>query len=186
MGGVHIPADLDPDDARRRSRLIDELRAAREARNLSPKNIADRLGVTAPNVYAIEGRTTWQACTISRYARAVGWRIEWLLEDITVPDDGDVMAIVIAAGDTSTPERADRVAWRALCNDLVRIRRATYSAVDMGRIIGIHENAVHHWEANPDGSSVIAAQRHARGLGGQLGWNLRPAGAQLVPPRTAA
>jgi len=175
MRGVRIPADLDPDDARRRSELIDQLRAAREAAGLSRRNVADRLGVTAPNINAIEGRTTWQARVIARYARALGRRIEWQLEDLTIPDDDDVMALIIAAGDTSTPDRADRVAWRALCNDLVRIRRATYSVVDMAQRIGIHENAVHHWESHPDGSSIITAQRHARGLGGRLGWTLHEA-----------
>jgi DNA-binding XRE family transcriptional regulator len=186
MGCVNIPADLDPDDAVRREHLIDELRAAREALGLSRSDLADLLGVTTPNIHAIEKRTTWQARTIARYARALRSHIEWFLDDLELPDDGDVMAVIIAAGDTSTPERADRVAWRGLCNDLVRIRRATCSAVEMGRRLGIHENTVHHWEANPDGSSVIAAQRHARGLAGRLSWRLHTTAVTIAAQREVA
>lgn len=171
MGGVRIPIDLDPADARSRAQLIDELRAARESQQMGLKEIAEQLDVTSPSVFGIEHRTTWQARTLTRYARAVGRRVEWLLHDLPVPDD-DVMSYVLAGADTSTPERADQVAWRLLCHDLVRTRRAMCSAVEMARRTGIHQNGVHHWEENPDGSSVIAAQRHARALGGRLGWRL--------------
>lgn len=187
---MRIPDDLDPADAQLRDSLAVTLRMSREARRISRQQIADLLGVTVPAVYALERRTTWQAHTVMRYARTIGWRIEWQLHDLHIPDDGDVMAIVIAAGDTSTPERADRVHWRAVCNDLVRIRRRRCTAVAMGAQLGVHENAVHAWEANPDGSSVIAAQRHARALGGVLGWRLHETPTTLAhhapEPRRAA
>jgi DNA-binding XRE family transcriptional regulator len=185
MGSVLIPADLDPADTQLRQHLIDELRGSREHRQITLKAVADLLGCSATNVHTIEHRTTWSARTLARYGRALGWRIEWVMSDLQLPDDGDVMAIVIAAGDTSTPERQDRVAWRAVCNDLVRIRRATHTAVEMARRIGIHENALHHWEANPDGSSIIAAQRHARGLAGRLSWVLHKTPAAPAARRAA-
>lgn len=184
MGGVRIPDDLDPADALIRAGLIETLRHYRQLRDLTPRKVAQLLGVTRPAIVSLEGRTSWEQRTIARYARVVGCRVEWQIHDLVVPDDGDVMAVVIAAGDTSTADRADRVHWRAVCNDLVRIRRATCSAVDMGRRLGRHENAVHYWEANPDGSTVIAAQRHARALGGALGWRLHP--THIVPARRAA
>jgi DNA-binding XRE family transcriptional regulator len=187
---VRIPDDLDPADALLRTVLISTLRLSRESRGIARRQIGDILGVTAPTLHALEHRTTWEARTIARYARVIGWRIEWVLHELTVPDDGDVMAIVIAAGDTSTPEREDRVHWRTICNDLVRIRRAGLTAVAMAERLGVHENAVHYWEGNPDGSSVIAAQRHARALGGVLGWQLHPVASRLVnhapEPRKAA
>jgi len=182
---VRIPEDLDPADVQLRDSLIGTLRLSREARGIALRQVADLLGVTGVAIHALEHRTTWKAYTLARYARTVGWRIEWILHDLTVPDDGDVMAIVIAAGDTSTAERADRVHWRAACNDLVRIRRATTTAVAMAARLGVHENAVHYWEGNPDGSSVIAAQRHARALGGALGWHLHEVASPLVNPAPA-
>lgn len=194
MGGVNIPADLDPEDADRRAQLIDQLRGSREARSIALTDVAVLLGVTAPNIHGIEHRTTWEARTLARYGRAIGRRIEWVLDGLELPDDDDIMAVIIAAGDTSTPQREDRVAWRAVCNNLVRIRRATCTAVDMGRRMRVHENTLHHWEANPDGSTVIAAQRHARALGGRLGWLVHPChtpltgcgGAAVPAPREAA
>jgi hypothetical protein len=178
---MRIPADLDPADGLLRDSLIGTLRASYQARGVVRRQVAEQLGVTTTAVYALEQRTTWEARTIMRYARTVGWRIQWQLHDLTVPDDdGDIVAAIIQAGDTSTPERADRVHWRGICNDLVRSRLAATTAVDMARRLGVHENAVHYWEANPDGSSVIAAQRHARGLGGALGWRLHPVPTPLL------
>jgi hypothetical protein len=184
MGGVRIPADLDPVDTQVRQHLIDELRGTRERNGIGLRTVADLLGCSRTNVHAIEQRTTWEARTLARYARALGWRIEWVLADLELPDDGDVMAIVIAAGDTSTPERGDRVGWRAVCNDLVRVRRATVSVVELGRRLGLHENSLHDWEANYDGSTVFAAQRYARGLGGRLTWILHSEAGAI--PRQAS
>lgn len=172
---MRTPDDLTIDDLTIRAGLSDTLRQSREARGIGRRRLGEILGVTSANVYALEHRTTWEARTIMRYARAIGLRIEWVLHNLVVPDDDDIMAVIIQAGDTSTPERADRVHWRAVCCDLVRIRRATTTAVEFAHRIGIHDNALHHWEANPDGSSVITAQRHARALGGHLGWALHEA-----------
>src|SRR5438477_6249841 len=146
MEGVRIPRDLDPADEQLRVSLCDTLRLSREARAINRRQVADLLGVTVPSVYATERRTTWEARTIMRYSRAIGLRIEWELHDLPVPADDDVMSIIIAAGDTSTPERTDRVHWRAVCYDLVRIRRAATTAVALAGALGVYENAVHHWE----------------------------------------
>lgn len=177
---MRIPQDLHPADENLRQVLIDTLRLSREGRRLPRRPVADLLGTTIPAVHRLEHRTTWQARTVARYARTIGWRIQWQLCDLDIPDDDDVMATILAAGDTSTPERADRVHWRTVCYDLVRIRRATCTAGEMGRRCCCHENAIHHWEANPDGSSVIAAQRHARALGGMLSFLLHEAASPLV------
>lgn len=188
MEGVRIPDDLDPADEQLRVSLSDTLRLSRETRGISRRQVADLLGVTVPAVWAAERRTTWEARTVMRYSRTIGLRIEWQLHDLAVPEDDDVMAVVIAAGDTSTPERQDRVHWRAVCYDLVRVRRATMTAVALAAALGVHENAVHHWEANPDGSTVISAQRHARALGGVLGWRLHETPTPLLhrPPAPRA
>ncbi len=187
---MRIPDDLSPTDTLVREELASTLRTFRQARGITRRQVADALGVTAPVVHDLEGRITWTGRTIMRYARAVGYRIEWLIRDLVALDDDDVMAVILATADQSTPERADRVQWRILCYDLVRVRRATTTAATFGARLGIHENAVHYWEANPDGSSVIAAQRHARGLGGSLGWALHetpsPLTGRAPQPRRAA
>lgn len=186
---MRIPDDLHDDDRDSRQRLIETLRCSRKTRRLSFARIGRLLGISMPATAAIEARTTWQARTIMQYARTIGWAIQWHPVDLVVPDDDDVMAAVLAAGDTSTPDRADRVHWRRVCYDLVRVRRATVTAVAMGELLGVTQNAVHHWEANFDGSSVIAAQRHARALGGRLDWDLVACDSPLVPlvpaPRAA-
>lgn len=182
MGDVRIPDDLDPADTAIRQALIDRLRMSRQDRGIMQSRVADQLGISGPAVHSLERRITWEARTIARYSRAIGWRIHWTAYDLAIPDDGDVMAIIIAAGDTSTPEREDRVAWLALCNDLVRVRRATCSAVEMARRAGLADTTVHDWEANPLGSTITAAQRHARALGGYLGWQLEKTAAPGAAP----
>lgn len=177
---MRIPDDLSIDDMVVRDRLATTLRLSREARGISYRQVAELLGVTTPAVYTLERRTTWEAKTVMRYARAVGFRIEWHIHDLVVPDDGDVMSVIIAAGDTSTPQRQDRVHWRAVCYDLVRIRRAAMPAATFAAQLGVTENAVSHWEANPDGSTVISAQRHARALGGSLSWWLHEVASPLT------
>lgn len=177
---MRIPDDLHADDLVSREHLLASLRSSRHARGITHAAIARLQGVSLGAARMAEHRTTWQGLTIMRYARAIGWRIHWSLEDLTVPDDGDVLAGILAAGDTSTPEKADRVHWKTVCYDLVRIRRATTSALAFADRLGIRENAVHHWEGNFEHSSVIAAQRHARALGGYLQWVLEPAPTPLL------
>ncbi len=177
---MRIPQDLHPDDAATRQHLIDALRSSRKTRRITSARIGALLGVTGPAIRKVEGHTTWQATTLMRYARAVGWRIEWRIHGLDLPDDGDVMAAILAAGDRSTAERADRVHWKCVCYDLVRIRRATTTAIDMGRRLGVGDASVHYWEGNFDGSSVISAQRHARALGGRFDWEIYPGSSPLV------
>jgi DNA-binding XRE family transcriptional regulator len=173
---MRVPTDLHPEDLQIRLALTRTLRRARDVDQITARTIADRVGVTPPAVRAVEHGSNWEARTIMRYARGVGWRIEWLLDDLPAPDDGDVMAIVIAALDTSTPERVDAVHWRTLWNTLLRVRRDRITAVEMACRLGVTENAVHWVETNTDGTAVITAQRHARALDGRLTWRLHPIG----------
>lgn len=182
---MRVPTDLHEDDLKSRILLIGELRDVREERGVSTTDLDTAFGVAHGATRAMERRTSWEAATVFRYARALGRRLTFHVHDIVAPDDGDVMTIVLAAGDTSTPERADRVHWRQVCNELRRARRAKLTAVAMGARLGVKENAVHYWEANPDGSSIISAQRHARGLDGRLGWTLDAAPVHITPRKVA-
>jgi hypothetical protein len=186
---LRIPDDLHPDDAATRRHLIDALRSSRQTRHLTYARVGQHLGISGTAIRTVEDRTTWQGPTVMRYARAIGWRIEWRIHGLELPDDGDVMALVLAAGTRSSPELADRVHWKCVCYDLVRIRRAMTTGVDMARRLGVSENAVHYWEGNFEGSSVISAQRHARALGGAFDWEIYPSPSPLVAlvplPRTA-
>lgn len=167
---MRVPVDLHNDDLTARLLLIGELRASREARGISTAELDAALGVAQGTNKALERRTSWEARTIQRYARALGRRLTFTINNICIPDD--VTAVVLAAGDTSTPERVDRVHWRVTCHQLQLARRARFTAVAMAARLGVTENAVHHWEANPDGSSLISGQRMARALDGWLGWDL--------------
>ena len=176
---MRVPADLHPEDLKIRLALSRTLRRAREIDQLYARNIAEKLGVTRRAVTALESSSNWEARTVMRYARAIGWRIEWTLHDLVPPgdDDDDIMAIIIAALDTSTGERVDAAHWRTVWNTMRRIRRNSHiTAVALAARLGATENAVHWAETNTDGSSVIAAQRHARALDGRLTWRLHPIG----------
>ncbi len=172
---MRVPDDLDPQDRHIRLALIQTLGQIRQVDRVTLQKVADRIGVSRPAGRAVERSSNWEARTIMRHARALGWRLQWQLDQLVVPCDDDIMAIVIAAGDTSTPARQDAVHWRATWNDLRRVRRHAVSAVDMAARLGVTDNAVHYLETNPDGGAVISAQRHARALGGRLGWRLSPA-----------
>lgn len=173
---MRVPTDLHPEDLQIRLALTRTLRRARDVDQLTLRRVADRIGVSPPAVRAVEQGSNWEARTVMRYARACGWRIEWTLFGLTVPDDNDVMAIVVAALDTSTPERADAVHWRTVWNNLRRVRVAQVTAVAMACRLGVTENAVHWAETNCEGTAVITAQRHARALGGRLAWRMLPIG----------
>ncbi len=173
---MRVPTDLHPEDLQIRLALTRTLRRAREVDQLPARTVGDRIGVTPQAVRAVEAGANWEARTIMKYARGCGWRIEWMLTGLVVPKDDDIMAIVIAALDTSTPERFDAAHWRTIWNTLRRVRRAQLSAVDMAVILGVTENAVHWVETNTDGTAVITAQRHARALDGRLSWRLHPVG----------
>ena len=185
---MRVPTDLHEDDLASRIALADELREIREAAGITSGDLADILGVTRTAVRALERRTSWEAPTIMRYARPIGRRIEFYLDGLELPDDDDVMSLIYAAITPASPEQEDKAHWRQVCSDLRRIRRANHTAVGFARLLGVNENAVHYWEANPDGSSIISAQRHARALGGRLLWRLHEiSGAACIPaPRRAA
>ncbi len=172
---MRAPNDLDPEDRSIRIALGRTLRQIRDVDNISIRRIADRVGVAPAAVRNVEQHHNWTARIISRHARALDWRIEWVVDGLTVPTDDDIMAVIVAAGDTSTPERADAVHWRTTWNNLRRIRRGTCTAIRLASILGVTDNAIHYAETNPDGTTVITAQRHARALGGRLGWRLHPA-----------
>lgn len=178
---MRVPTDLHEDDPKSRLLLVDELRAVREEMGITTETVDAALGVSPGSTRSLERRTTWENGTIFRYARTLGRRLRFIVVDLAPPND-DIMAIVLAAGDTSTPERADRVHWRQVCNELRAIRRARFTAVDMARRLGVTENAVHYWETNPDGSTITSAQRYTRALGGHLGWELDKT-LPLVAPR---
>lgn len=179
---MRVPVDLHADDLDTRLRLINHLREIREADGVSTADLDAALGVAHGTVHGLERRTSWEARTLLRYARAVGRRITFDLHGIEPPGD-DVYALTLAFGDTSTPERQDRVHWRQVCHELRQARRSRFTAVAMAARLGVTENAVHYWEANPDGSSLISAQRHARGLDGWLGWVVTEAPVHAVPNR---
>jgi DNA-binding transcriptional regulator YiaG len=183
---MRVPVDLHEDDLASRIALAGQLRGARAARGFSAADLAETLGVTAAAVYAFERRTSWEAATVMRYARATGGRVTFHLEGLELPDDGDIMSLIYGAVSAATSSQEDQAHWRQVCSDLRRIRRATHTAIGFAKILGVNENAVHYWEANPDGSSIIAAQRHARGLGGRLLWRLHETVAAVPAPRRTA
>jgi DNA-binding XRE family transcriptional regulator len=168
---MRVPVDLHPDDLKTRLLLINELRAGRETLGISTTDLDAALGVAEGTNKALERRTSWEARTMQRYARALGRHLTFTIHNIRIPDD-DVTAVVLAAGDTSTPQRVDKVHWRVTCHQLRAARRHRFTAVAMAARLGVTENAVHYWEANPDGSSIISAQRWARALDGWLGYDL--------------
>lgn len=182
---MRVPDDLHPDDLCTRLGLAGALRSHRETGGVTVAQVAAALHVDQSSVRRLEQRTTWEARTVMRYARALGRRIEWVLTGLTVPDDGDVLAAVYAVADTSLPERHDKTHWRQTCNDLRRIRRAGHTAAATAARLGVTEGAVYFWETNPDGSTVISGQRHARALGGALQWRLHPAARPVPAPRRA-
>lgn len=181
---MRVPVDLHPDDLSTRLLLVDELRAGREALGISTTELDAAFGVAEGTSKAMERRTSWEARTTQRYARAVGRRLTFVIHDVPIPDD-DITALVLGSADTTTQQRQDHVHWRIICHQLRAARRAQLTAVAMAARLGVTENAVHHWENNPDGSSIISAQRHARALGGWLGWDLTRAPAALSTPARA-
>lgn len=185
---MRIPTDLHEDDLLTRIRLAGELREIREAKGITTADLGVALGVTKKAVQGLERRTSWEAPTIMRYARPIGRRIEFYLDGLELPDDDDVISIIYASMEPTSPGQEDKAHWRQVFNDLRRIRRANHTAVHFATLLGVTENAVHYTETNPDGASIISAQRHARALGGQLLYRLHEiSGTACVPgPRKAA
>ena len=176
---MRIPKDLTEADLASRLHLGYALRTRRLAANITTRDLGTTLGISDAAVRGTELRSSWQARTVMRYARGIGHQIRWSLVGLVVPDDDDVMAVIYDTISTEQvpAEQADKNHWRTLCNDLCRIRRHCLTTTAMSKRLNIKTTAVHYWETNPDGSSVIAAQRHARALGGHLTWNLLPAAA---------
>ncbi len=68
--------------AERRQALSDELVERRRALGLSQTQVAARMGTSQSAVARLEsGGSDVLLSTVDRYASAIGWRLEWLLED---------------------------------------------------------------------------------------------------------
>lgn len=187
---MRVPQDIHPDDPVVRDDLARQLIAAEAAIYPHPRDLDAAWGLATGTTAAMHKRTTWRASTAQRWARAVGRRLTFELEGLVVPDvedDSDWTALLLSAGDTSTPEREDRVHLLTVCNDLVRVRLAAgVTAVAFATRLGLTENAVHWWQGNPDGTTITAMQRYARGLGGAVRPVLSDAPVHVVPRQREA
>jgi predicted transcriptional regulator len=68
--------------AARRRALSDELAGRRRALGLSQTEVAARMGTSQSAVARIEsGAADVRLSTVERYAAAVGWQLDWRLED---------------------------------------------------------------------------------------------------------
>lgn len=185
---MRVPHDIDPSDPAIRAALAGRLIATEAGLYPHPRDLDAAWGVAIGTTAAMHKRTTWRVSTVQRWARAVGLRLTFELEGITVPDDDDdLTALLLAAGDTSTPEREDHVHLLTVCNDLVRARLAAgWTAVAFAAELRLTENAVHWWQANPEGTTLIAMQRYARGMGGAVLPVLSQAPVHVVPRQREA
>jgi len=68
--------------AARRRALSDELAGRRRALGLSQTEVAARMGTSQSAVARIEaGAADVRLSTVERYAAALGWQLDWRLED---------------------------------------------------------------------------------------------------------
>ena len=74
----------------RRRALSEQLVERRQALGLSQTQVAARMGTSQSAVARLEtGTTDVLLSTVDRYASALGWRLDWSLEDPGGPGDGD-------------------------------------------------------------------------------------------------
>lgn len=184
---MRIPHDIHHDDPAARTMLAEQLMTVERLLYRTPRELDAAWGLAPGTTAAMHKRTTWRAATAQRWARAVGRRLEFRINDIELPDPGDDWtAALLTVADTSTPEREDHIHLLTVCNDLVRARLyAGWTAVAFAEKIGVTENAVHWWQANPEGTTLTALQRYARGLGGSISTLLHAAPVHVVRQRVA-
>lgn len=169
-------ADLHPDDTAIRAGLTAALRQIREARCISGPRLGDILGIEKSRVSNREMGGWRRVSVVQAWARGLSYRVDLTIDDLTVPDDGDQLAVLYAAQQPASATDEDRLDLRILVNNLARIRRhQRVTLAEMGRRLGCSESAVCHRESRPDGMLFATAQRYTRVLGGVLGAKLIPA-----------
>lgn len=167
-------ADLDDRDRFNRLALRAELRDTREAESVSQRALAARLGIDQPGVGRYECTDQWRVTTVLRWARALNRRV--ILRPVGFPAatrsmywgkntdiEGALHAILGSV--TGSGNTGDDWTVAKLQSELAGIRGACgISQLRLADRIGVSEQALSQFEGGENGTSVVVAQRYARGL----------------------
>jgi len=176
--------DLRSEDLANRVALRDLLRQVRVDTHGSLRglrNASREAGLGARFVEDCEDTAQWGVRRVQTWARFLGHRFRMDITGLTVPDDGDITAAVLADVVTFGWADEDQVHIRQVVNNLARIRRhQQISYGRLSRIVGCGDRAIQGWEDQPERCHVKTVQRYARGLGGALALDVVPMPA-VVP-----
>lgn len=168
--------DLDPRDRTNRLALRTSLRTARETDGISQRELGERLGIDQPGVGRYERADNWRITTALRWARALNRRVvlrptgfptaagrpvNWGTKNSDIQDAlRDVLGAMTADGDAS-----DDWTVAKLQSELAGIRVACgITQLRLATRIGVTVQALSLFEGADHGTSVVMAQRHARGI----------------------
>jgi DNA-binding XRE family transcriptional regulator len=172
--------DLHPDDLAARRTLASTLWRERRRAELTTVDLAAVLGVSRSTANSMERYTSWTVRRVQDWARAVDHRFRMQLTGLTVPDDGDVYAEILAMSIPFGGRDEDRLHLLATVNDLIRCRIAAgLSCADLGVRMGVSGRAVELWEESHESTLLKLVQRYARGLGGSLALDVEPVAAAV-------
>lgn len=167
--------DLHPDDLAERVRMRDQLRQERQDRKLSGRALSELAGWNGWAVEDLETKTNWGLRRVMPWARILDHRLRMTITGLTLPDDDDLLAEMLAVAVPFGGLDEDTLHVRAVVNDLARIRAAQgISAREFALRVQAGDKAVRGWEDKPTHCLVKTVQRYARGLGGALNLALEP------------
>jgi hypothetical protein len=137
--------------------------------------VAALLGMSRSTANSMERHTSWTVRRVQDWARAVDHRFRMRLTGLTVPDDGDVYAEILAMATPFGGRDEDRLHLLATVNDLIRCRAAVgLSCAEWEARMGVSGRAAELWEESHESTLVKLVQRYARGLGGALTFDVEP------------
>lgn len=166
--------DLDDRDSQARAGLRIQLRARREELGISQFALGEKLGWQAANVRRLERQGVDQsyAHTVMRWARALGLRLA--VEPVGFPKpwtvgadrvDRMLSALATQMYETGRCDTADEWEVLRLTKQLVGIRLACGVTQDqLAGVFGVSTQAVSLFEIVDKTTSLVALQRHARGI----------------------
>jgi DNA-binding XRE family transcriptional regulator len=167
--------ELHADDLRAREWISAELRRIRTGQGRPCRSVAADLGLKK-NAYAhMEKVTTWTVPKVQAWARVLDHRFVMTIHGLATPDDQDPTAAILAATTTFGGLDEDQLHLYTVVNDLIRVRKwFGMWQREVGRRLGVTENAVRGWEKDHSATHVRSVQRYARALGGSLELDVVP------------